>query len=83
MNSTESAPLTLNSIILVITLVGMVATIVLAGLKLRATLCRKGRGDTEKGEAKLRKKERDRIYKIHHNLELLVENAGLEKTSVS
>lgn len=70
---------TLTAVIAAITLIG---TVLLSFWKIRAKVM--GRGSSEDPrEVRLSKKWRNRLYKIHANVEALVEHAGLEKTSVS
>lgn len=73
---------TLTAVIAAITLIG---TVLLSFYKIRSKVSGRGRleGPGEEGVVRLSKKWRNRIYKIHSNVEALMEHAGLEKTSVS
>lgn len=81
MNSTDACTNLTGTLTAVIAAVTLIGTILLSFWKIRAKLV--GRSPEDPREVRLSKKWRNRLYKIHANVEALMENAGLEKTSVS
>ena len=69
---------------LVILILNILITLYLGGMKARSQLfSAKKQTDEELGELKLPKKANARLKKIHLNIEKLVEQAGLERASVT
>jgi hypothetical protein len=81
MNSTDGCTNLTGTLTAVIAAVTLIGTILLSFWKIRAKLV--GHTAEDPREVRLSKKWRNRLYKIHANVEALMENAGLEKTSVS